>query len=119
MLGLARILVVVGGLIMVGFGLWLASYGNEGELFLVAMGLLTALLGLVLIGVLAFERMRYRSAATEPSAPAGAPAGESPDAVLEARFRPTPEVFVDPTSGTTMRVYSDPSTGERRYRAEA
>ncbi len=44
--------------------------------------------------------------------------GEPPDATLEPRFRPTDEVFMDPTSGRKMRVWLDPRSGERRYRAE-
>jgi hypothetical protein len=119
MLGAARIFVVIGGLLMVGFGLWLATYGSEGELLVVVTGLLTAVMGLVFIGVLAFERMRYHSASAESPPPAGSPGGEAPGEVLEPRFTPTPEIFVDPTSGRTMRVYADPATGERRYRVEA
>jgi hypothetical protein len=37
---------------------------------------------------------------------------------MDQRFRRTDELFVDPTTGHTMRVWLDPSTGERRYRAE-
>jgi hypothetical protein len=33
-------------------------------------------------------------------------------------FRPTAEVFRDPTSGKLTRVYEDPSTGQRQYREE-
>ena len=65
MLTLARLFVVVFGGLMVIFGLWLATVGNEGDLGLVIVGLLTALFGAMGIGVLAFERMRYRSAAAE------------------------------------------------------
>ncbi len=119
MLGFARLVVVIGGLILVGFGFWLAAYGAGGDTGVVLIGLLTAIAGAGIIAVLAFERMRYRSAAAEPSAPAGSAGGEAPGEVLEARFRPTPEVFVDPTSGRTMRVFADPATGERRYRVEA
>ncbi len=53
------------------------------------------------------------------SGTAASPGGETAGASLEARFRSTPEVFVDPTSGRTMRVFIDPETGERRYRIEA
>ena len=118
MLGLARILAIVGGIILIGFGLWLATYGNEGDLVLLLTGLLTAAFGVGLIGVLAFERMRYHSAAAEPPRPAASPGGDLAGEAMEPRFRPTPEVFVDPTSGRTMRVYVDPGTGERRYRVE-
>jgi cytochrome c biogenesis protein CcdA len=119
MLGFARLFAIVSGLLLIGFGAWLALYGNEGEFVLVATGLLTALIGAIMIGVLAFERMRYHSAAAEPPAPSASPGGESAGESLEPRFRPTPEVFVDPTSGRTMRVFVDPETGERRYRVEA
>lgn len=33
-------------------------------------------------------------------------------------FKPTGEVFRDPTSGKMTRVYEDPSTGQRQYREE-
>jgi divalent metal cation (Fe/Co/Zn/Cd) transporter len=36
----------------------------------------------------------------------------------EPRFRPTDEVFRDPSSGQLTRVYVDPRTGERRYMDE-
>jgi hypothetical protein len=118
MLGLARTFAIVCGLLLIGFGFWLATYGNEGDAWLVATGLITALFGVGMIGVLAFERMRYHSAADEPPAPAVSPGGDPTGEALEPRFRATPEVFVDPTSGRTMRVFIDPETGERRYRVE-
>ena len=36
----------------------------------------------------------------------------------EGSFKPTGEVFRDPTSGKMTRVYEDPSTGKRQYRDE-
>jgi len=33
-------------------------------------------------------------------------------------FKPTGEVFKDPTSGKMTRVYEDPATGRRQYRDE-
>jgi hypothetical protein len=33
--------------------------------------------------------------------------------------QPTNEVFTDPDTGRRMRVWYDPSTGRREYRAEA
>jgi len=33
-------------------------------------------------------------------------------------FRPTGEVFRDPSSGKLTRVWEDPSTGNRQYRDE-
>ena len=37
----------------------------------------------------------------------------------QGNFKPTNEVFRDPTSGKLTRVYEDPSTGKRQYREEA
>jgi hypothetical protein len=37
---------------------------------------------------------------------------------MEPRFRRTDELFEDPSSRRPMRVWLDPATGERRYRAE-
>ena len=34
-------------------------------------------------------------------------------------FRPTGEVFKDPSTGKMTRVYEDPSTGQRQYREES
>ena len=36
----------------------------------------------------------------------------------DGSFKPTGEVFKDPTSGKTTRVYEDPATGNRQYREE-
>ncbi len=36
----------------------------------------------------------------------------------DGAFKPTAEVFTDPTSGQRMRVYEDPTTGKRQYRNE-
>jgi hypothetical protein len=33
-------------------------------------------------------------------------------------FKPTNEVFKDPTTGKMTRVYEDPETGKRQYREE-
>lgn len=97
-------LLLLGGLVALAAGaasagLWAVALGSAG-----------------LIGV-AFERTRYRSEAAErtrqdPGAGGGEPAAPTPP------FRPTDERFVDPTTGREMRVYVNPSTGERRYHAE-
>ncbi len=34
-------------------------------------------------------------------------------------FKPTGEVFKDPSTGKMTRVYEDPSTGRREYREES
>jgi hypothetical protein len=36
----------------------------------------------------------------------------------QGNFKPTNEVFKDPTSGKVTRVYEDPATGKRQYREE-
>ncbi len=54
-------------------------------------------------------------AVAEAPGPGG---GEPTDQPLEPRFRRTDERFVDPTTRLPMRVWLDPETGERRYRAE-
>jgi len=76
----------------------------------------TFISGAVLLVGAAIERMRYRSIAAERSGHAPGPGGGEPaGAPVEARFRTTPEVFVDPTTHIRMRVLVDPRTGERRY----
>jgi hypothetical protein len=63
------------------------------------------------------QRPRYRSNAAELRHEDTGPGGGE-DGLLEPRFFPTNEVFVDPTSRRLMRVFVDPRSGERRYRAE-
>jgi hypothetical protein len=36
----------------------------------------------------------------------------------QGSFRPTAEVFKDPSTGKMTRVYEDPATGQRQYREE-
>ncbi len=108
---LMRLLVGIGGGILLGVGLLALLTGNPGFLSLILFG------GIGLV-VSLWERSRYRSGAAErQGAPAG-PGGGELEERLDARFRPTDERFVDPSSGRIMRVFIDSSTGERRYRAE-
>jgi hypothetical protein len=109
-----------GGLVVIGLLLMLA-----GLAVIVAIPSLGALAGLQLVAmgaflvvVIAIERSRYRSDAAERTNASPGPGGGEPGGALEPRFRPTSEVFIDPTSGHRMRVAVDPSTGERRYVAE-
>jgi hypothetical protein len=37
---------------------------------------------------------------------------------IQGNFKPTNEVFKDPTTGKLTRVYEDPSTGKRQYKEE-
>jgi hypothetical protein len=81
-------------------------------------GLWALVLGGVGIIAVVLERGRYRSEAAERTGAHPGPGGGE-DGALESRFQRTDELFIDPTSGTRMRVWVDPQTGERRYRAEA
>jgi len=106
-------LVVIGVVAMLG-GLALIVSGSAlalGGLQLVAMGAF-------LVVVVALERSRYRSDAAERVNATPGPGGGEPTGQLEPRFRPTAEVFIDPTTGHRMRVVVDPTNGERRYVAE-
>ena len=82
-------------------------------------GLWTVAIGAFLVIVPLIERQRYRSEAAEKANDSPGPGGgEASGSSIEPRFRPTAEVFVDPTTGHRMRVLVDPHTGERRYVAE-
>jgi hypothetical protein len=84
-----------------------------------AAGLWAVASGAFFVIVPLIERQRYRSEAAEKAREMPGPGGgETPGGSLEPRFRPTAEVFVDPTTGHRMRVLVDPRTGERRYIAE-
>ena len=75
--------------------------------------------GMVLLVVALIEVGRYRSQAAERGGNSATGPGGGETAPVEPRFSRTDEVFVDPTTNVTMRVYMDPSTGERRYLAES
>ena len=112
--GLVRTAVFGFGVLMVigGFGLMAADASQAGA------GLWSVVLGGAAMIIPVLERRRYRSeAADRVNDPIGPGGGETPGEV-EARFRPTDEVFIDPTSGRQMRVLVDPRSGERRYVAE-
>lgn len=82
-------------------------------------GLWTVAVGAFMVVVPLIERQRYRSEHAEKARETPGPGGgEIPGGAIEPRFRPTAEVFVDPTTGHQMRVLVDPRTGERRYVAE-
>ncbi len=111
---LRGLLLVVGGLMVVaGFAtLTVASAFGVGT------GLWLVFGGGVLMIVAVLERTRYRSEAAERANDPPGPGGGETQGVVEPRFRPTDEVFVDPTTGRRMRVLLDARTGERRYVAE-
>jgi len=102
--GVLGALLMVAGLIGIATGAWVD-------------GVWAFFAGGVAVVAVALERSRYRSEAAERSdAPPGPGGGEpSPPG---PPFRPTGELFMDPTSGQRLRVYVNPATGERRYHAE-
>ena len=116
-LGLARLLILGAGAAIAFLGLYLIALpGGPGSV----VGIWAVILGLALILGALIERVRYRSDAVDRDAPPTPSAGgEPPNEPLEPRFRPTEEVFVDPTTRQRMRVWLDPVSGERRYIAEA
>ena len=113
---LARLVVAGFGLLLLFGGIAIVALGGPGAFL---FGAATFGMGAVMLIGAAVERMRYRSEAAERgNAPHGPGGGEPPDVPIEVRFQRTGEVFTDPTSGTRMRVFLDPRTGERRYVAE-
>jgi len=102
--GVLGALLIVGGIAGVAIGAWPG-------------GLWAMVTGAVAITAVTLERSRYRSEAAEHSAGEHGPGGGEPSMPV-APFRPTDELFVDPTTGQRLRVYLDPATGERRYYAE-
>jgi hypothetical protein len=80
-------------------------------------GVWAIVIGCVAIVAVVLERARYRSEATERSPGPSGPGGGEPTMPI-APFRPTDELFMDPTSGQRLRVYLNPATGERRYYGE-
>lgn len=69
-------------------------------------------MGAVLLVAAVFEVGRYRA-----GGPDAAEGGR--EAAIGGRFQRTGEVFIDPTTGVTTRVWIDPRSGERRYEPEA
>jgi hypothetical protein len=115
MLGTARLILLVSGLLIVFGGVVVLATGGRGTIL---GGLTLVLIGAALAGSAALERLRYRSDAQDRSAAAPGPAGGEPPGPPEPRFERTAEVFVDPTSQLRTRVFLDRRTGERRYQAE-
>jgi hypothetical protein len=109
-----RVIVAAAATLMLVGGLLLVSTGVDGAI----SGLWLVIVGAVLLIALAIERNRYRSEAAEGSFEAAGPGGGEPTGALDPRFRRTDESFIDPTTGVTMRVFVDRSTGERRYVGE-
>ena len=111
MYDIVRVLIAAVAVLMFVGGILLLTVSTVAGLELILIGG-AGILAIVL------ERGRYRSEHAERSSSPAGPGGGETDATLEARFLRTEEAFVDPTSGRRMRVWTDPGTGERRYRAE-
>ncbi len=107
-IGTAGVLLLVGGIAVA------ATTGPSGDAF---SALFLFVPGALLIAAVILERTRYRSLTAEQSGD-GHGLGGGETAVPDARFQPTDERFVDPTTRVPMRVFVDPRTGERRYVAE-
>jgi hypothetical protein len=114
-LGVVRMLMAFVGALMLLGGLALTVSGVPGAV----AGLWLVITGGVLLMAVALERVRYRSEQADRTGAAPGPGGgESLEGPMEPRFRRTDELFEDPTSRRRMRVWLDPVSGERRYRAE-
>ncbi len=108
------LILIFGGLMVLGGLAGIAIGGSSA-----AAGIWGVVVGAILIAAVLLEQQRYRSAEAERTAAPPGPGGGEPSGVpLDARFRQTDEVFVDPTTHQRMRVWLDGSTGERRYVAE-
>jgi len=115
MLGVARLLIAACCVLSIVGAI--AIFINAPEAWVV--GVMLIITGLGGFAALVFERTRYRSARAEPPpSQARSPGGDRVDQPIARTFEATDEIFVDPTSGRRMRVFLDPSTGERRYRPE-
>jgi hypothetical protein len=112
----ARVLLGGFGLLLLLGGIGVAAVAGPGGDLLSALFLFVP--GALLITAVILERTRYRSLSAERSGDGHGPGGGETRAP-DPRFRATDERFVDPTTGVPMRVYVDPSSGERRYVPEA
>ena len=111
---IARVLIGgIGALLLLGAIAVMASPVHD-----VVAALSLFIPGALLVAAVVLERTRYRSLSAEQTGHGPGPGGGE-TARPEARFRPTDERFVDPTTGVPIRVYIDPDTGDRRYVPEA
>jgi hypothetical protein len=113
---LARLLIGGFGLLLILAGIAIAAIPGTGGDRLASLWFFGS--GAVLLAGVMLERTRYRSLHAERTGDGHGPGGGE-TSHLEARFRPTEERFVDPTTGVPIRVWTDPRSGERRYVPEA
>jgi hypothetical protein len=102
----------LGAMLILGGATLAASRTDVGS------GVWGIVFGAALMIAAVLQRSRYRSSSAERNRQDPGPGGGE-TGPMEPRFVPTTEVFVDPTSRRMMRVFVDPRTGERRYRAES
>ena len=107
-MGVIGALMLLGGIVLVVSGIPAVFVG---ALWLIPSGVVLLIVALIEVG-------RYRSQAAERGGSTAIGPGGGETGPLEPRFQRTDEVFVDPTTGVTVRVYMDRSSGERRYAAE-
>jgi hypothetical protein len=111
----ARLIILAFGMLLALSGLVAIAAGPA----LASSGIWAFAIGLAMVVGAIIERARYRSDEAERSAARHGPGGGEPtDEPIDPRFRPTEERFEDPTTRRRMRVYADPTSGERRYVAE-
>jgi len=116
-LGSRRLVALAIGLTLLGAGLAIIVVGGGGPASIPGSWL--AATGFVLSAGTLIERARYRSDSSDRTGIRSGPGGGEPrGTALDPRFRRSDEVFNDPTSGLRMRVWMDPSSGERRYLAD-
>jgi hypothetical protein len=111
MLGIAVSAIVFGLLVFLSGVLAVGVAGATMD------GAMVVIIGAAIMIASVLERPRYRPAGAERVSSISGPGGGEVG-YLEPRFAPTTESFIDPTSRRRMRVFLDPRTGERRYRAE-
>jgi len=114
-LGASRIIVVFfSALSIVGGALLAVQVPGDGGII---AGLVLIVIGAGGVAAVVFERMRYRSDAEERTHTPNTftAGGDPPGTRLPPSFLATEERFVDPATGVPMRVWYEPSTGERRY----
>ena len=103
-------------LVLAGLGILILAAGLAATLAGAGLsGVWATIIGAGLIVAVVVERNRYRSEDADRAFEPSGPGGGEPTGTIEPRFRPTDELFVDPTTGIQMRVHVDPRTGERRY----
>lgn len=107
-LGACGVLLAIGGLAV-------ASIGGADAI----SGLWAVIVGAVIVVAVVVERQRYRSEDADQAFEPVGPGGGEPPGAMDPRFRPSDELFVDPTTGVQMQVHVDPQTGERRYVAKS